>query len=93
MSLREYQKLIRQAYKNRNRDVVEATGYLQCEAAELAELFLKGRWYNKKFTEAQILSEAGDVLNILVFILHSNKLTLTDAMVNNISKLKKRKWL
>lgn len=91
--LDEFQKTIKEAYKDRNRDVIEATGMLQCEAAELAEIFLKAKWYNKNISRNQIISEAGDILNFLVFILQSQGLTLEQAMENNIHKLKERGWL
>lgn len=93
MTTKEYEEYIRLAYKGRNRDVVQATGMLQCEAAELAELFLKNRWYAKEITGDAILSEAGDILNFLTFILRQSGFTLEDAMINNVGKLKERGWI
>lgn len=90
---RQFHASILTAYLGRDRDVLEATAMLQIEASELSELFLKKKWYNKEFTEEELLSEAGDVLNFLTFILLQNNLTLTDAMCNNIQKLKNRGWI
>lgn len=88
-----FSRVIDEAYKSRNVDVIEATGHLQCEASELAELYLKNRWYNKRFTSEDILSEAGDILNFLTLILNKSDLTLEDAIKNNVNKLKKRGWI
>lgn len=88
-----WENAIIKAYLGRNRDVIEATGHLQCECAELAELFLKQKWYNKQFTNEELLSEAGDILNFLTYILQSKGLNLSQAMDNNLQKLRERSWI
>ncbi len=93
MTLEEFDTYIAEAYLNRNRNVLEAASMLHVEAAELSELFLKEKWYNKKFTNNDLLSEAGDILNFLTYILATQDLSLEDAMENNITKLKERNWL
>lgn len=89
----KFEGYIKEAYEGRNRNVIQATGMLQCEAAELAELYLKEYWYNKEFTREDVVSEAGDILNFLTFILQFHNLTLEDAMLNNVLKLKERGWV
>lgn len=89
----EFQEMIKKAYKGRNRDVVEASSMLQIEASELSELYLKKKWYNKQFKKQDILSEAGDILNFLTFVLQFEGLTLEQAMQANKQKLIMREWL
>lgn len=91
--LRQFHASILLAYQGRNRDVLEASAMLQIEASELSELFLKRKWYDKMFKEEDLLSEAGDILNFLTFILLEYNMTLTDAMEHNIKKLKERGWI
>ncbi len=93
MTLEEFDECITEVYLNRNRNVLEATAMLQIEASELSELYLKDKWYNKKFTDNDLLSEAGDILNFLTYILSTRDLSLEQAMENNISKLIERGWL
>lgn len=93
MDLLVFERLIKNAYEGRNRDLLGMCTNLQCEASELAELIIKKQWYNKKYTDNDICSEAGDILNFLSIILQEHHLTLEDAMENNITKLKLRGWL
>lgn len=93
MNSKAYQRMIIEVYSDRKRDVLEAAAHLQVEAGELAELFLKRKWYKRKFNDNDLLSEAGDVLNFLTYILSYHDLTLEDAMDSNIYKLKERGWL
>lgn len=84
---------IKKSYQDRERDVGEAACMLQLEAGELAELYLKRKWYKKDFTRTQLISEAGDILNFLIFILNFEKITIEECCENNITKLKNRGWL
>lgn len=93
MNIKSYTEHVQDAYKHTNRSVLEASAMLQIEASELSELFLKGKWYGKVFNCEQILSEAGDILNFLTFILSECGLSLEQAMDNNIIKLKDREWI
>lgn len=88
-----FNSAIKKAYDGRSRPMMEAANMLQCEAAELAEIFLKYQWYHKEYTDTEVLSEAGDILNFLTYILQCGGFTLEDAMNNNISKLKERGWI
>lgn len=91
--MRKFHACILLAYQGRGRDIAEAAALLSVEAGELTELFLKERWYGKRFDNENILSEAGDILNFLTFILLEHNMTLTDAMENNMKKLKDRGWI
>ncbi len=92
-SIEEFNNMIEEAYRGRNRDVSEASSMLHIEAAELSELFLKRKWHGKNFEVGDLLSEAGDILNFLTFILQYHDLTLLDAMNNNKRKLKLRGYI
>ncbi len=88
-----FEKIITEAYLFRNRDLLGGVTNLQCEASELAELVVKNQWYGKEYSKQDVLSEAGDVLNFLTFILQEHGLTLHQAMSNNCDKLKTRGWI
>ena len=103
VTITEFEDYIEKAYKKRydeSNNQAEETALLmgmavglQCEAAELAELVHKENWYNKKYTQQDVASEAGDVLNFLTVILQYHGLTLKDAIENNVDKLIDRKWV
>lgn len=93
MTNKEFLNIIRSVYQNRYRNVLEASAHLQVEASELSELFLKRKWYNKEFSNQDLLSEAGDILNFLTYILDSNGLSLEEAMINNKQKLIDRGYI
>lgn len=89
----DFDAAIHEAYYTTNRSLLWLVANLQCESSELAELVIKKEGYQKEYTDEQLLSEAGDVLNFLTRILQVHEYTLEDAMDNNITKLKERKWI
>lgn len=60
------------------------------EAGELQNIVKKDVFYGKTCVEDDILSEAGDVMFYLTWLLDEYKLTLEDAIHHNIHKLSSR---
>ena len=89
----EFEQYIQESYKTGNRSKLWLAVNVSCEAAELAELIVKEEGYNREYTDEQVLSEAGDVINFVTALLHKHGLTLSEAMDNNIVKLKTRGWI
>lgn len=90
-----FEHRIKEAYKDvqGDRSLLWLCSNLMREASELAEHQIKFDGYGKVYSPAEILSEAGDVLNFLAAILLKFNLSLEDAMVDNINKLKERRWI
>lgn len=93
MNIEEFQRHIAEAYRTTNRTPLWLTAALVVEAAELSELVVKGTGYGELYSQTDVLSEAGDILNFLTAFLQTRGLTLEEAMYHNIHKLKTRGWI
>ena len=88
--MKNFNHVIDLAYKDTNRSKLWLACALQVEASELAELIMKKSGYDKTYTSKDILSEAGDVLNLTAALLRAHGFTVEDAMRNNEQKLERR---
>jgi NTP pyrophosphatase (non-canonical NTP hydrolase) len=63
---------------------------LMGEAGELSELYKKEYFHNKEIDEEALISEVGDVLFYLTYIIYNEGMTLDQVMSYNMEKLDNR---
>lgn len=61
------------------------------EAGELSELYKKEYFHGKDIGEEDLISEVGDVLFYLTYIIHNEGMSLDQVMSYNMKKLDNRK--
>lgn len=93
MKLNKFEKVIEQAYLNRERSLMWLAQGLQLEAAELVTLLHKKEGYKKEYTRRELISELGDCMNFLVAFSQHSLISLEEIFDANAEKLKLRGWL
>ena len=85
-NINELQKIVKDRWSE-YRFVDWAIMGLNSEAGEVADLFIKRKWRDKK---VDLTSELGDVLHYLLAIAYLEDIKLEDIINNNIDKVIKR---